>query len=273
MPKCPKCGAPYEGHPARCPGCGVKFVFKPAQTVIYQRTSTQMLYNNRCPKCNSTFKGHPSNCPRCGVQLLYMEVAVAAINNKLISNGQNNNVDKENASYPAKVENLDKQNLKGNDLDLRFVDHPLKTNRGVFKFFFLNIITLTIYSFVYFHKWSKDLNRIRRYYGDLPRLTYVPAFFLGLITLGIVPLIFFIRRTSSTYRYARKEGVACGSSVFWFLSNFIILSWTIVCPIIAAFQIVRTMNRLCKTLNSKTIVKPSKPALPTKVVAASNATK
>ena len=263
MAKCPKCGANYEGHPSHCPGCGVKFVFKPASTVLYQRQGLAPHRSSKCPKCGALFEGHPDHCPNCRVQLVYMTIAVAPNNGMVLPyNPTPANMTKtySNAkpNLPAQAKPQVKQlpaKVEPADLDLRFVDHPLKTNRGVFKFFFLNLITLGIYSFVYFHKWGKDLNRIRRYNHDLPRIGYVAAFFLGFITLGIVPLIWFIRRTASTYKYARKEGVACGSSVFWFLSYFIVLSWTVVCPIIAAFQLVRTMNRLCKTLNDKSVIK------------------
>ena len=247
MANCPKCGAYYEGHPEHCPGCGVKFVFKPSQALMYKKTGGTPHQYNRCPNCGVYFIGLKEHCPNCHATLSYKIVSAIPYKAPNAQQTKPQLPQKVNASnLPSKVE-VKKETKEMNPFKVL----PLRTRRSCIKFFFLNLITLGIYAFVYFHKYGVDLNRIRIHYKALPRFGYIPSFFLSLVTLGIPLLLFYIRRTKDTYKYARKEGVACGSSVFWYLSFFIVLSWTIVCPIIASFQLVRTMNNLCKTLNEK----------------------
>ena len=126
----------------------------------------------------------------------------------------------------------------------------LKTNRGFWKFFLLSIITFGIYSIVFWHMWGNDLNRIVEKDGDKPQISFVAAFFLGIITFGIVPLVWYIKMVVRVYGKAEKKGVEIKGSLVFFLIAEIVLSFTIVCPIIALIQLFKTMNNLCGWYNN-----------------------
>ena len=121
----------------------------------------------------------------------------------------------------------------------------VKTNRGLVKVIFFSIITLGIYGLVYLSRYQKDLNAIRGVYGEKKGIGVIAMILLGIITLGIVMLVWSIKRILSTYRLAKKAGTDVkGSAVFVILSSTI-LSWTIVCPLLAYSKMIKTMNNLC----------------------------
>lgn len=127
------------------------------------------------------------------------------------------------------------------------------TNRSLAKWFFLGLITLNIYNIVVMSRLGKDLNHIQMML-DVPgkRLkSYFLSFLLGIITLGIVPLIWEIKAISRVYTYADKAF----TPTFWGPKKVILfktlLIWTIICPIMALSKLFKTANLVCKWYNNQ----------------------
>ena len=126
-------------------------------------------------------------------------------------------------------------------------------NRRLLKWVFLGLITLNIYNIVVLARLGKDLNRIQQKL-DVPGkklMNYVPAFFLGIITLGIFPFVWEVKAISRTYTYARKANTIVRGGPRKVILFRILLVWTIVCPFIAVSNLLKTANYVCKWYNNQ----------------------
>ena len=127
------------------------------------------------------------------------------------------------------------------------------TNRNLVKWVFLGIITLNIYNIIVLHRLGKDLNRIQNRL-DVPGkklMRYVPAFLLGIITLGIFTFVWEVKAISRTYTYARKANTIVRGGPRKVILFQILLAWTIVCPFIAMSNLLKTANYVCKWYNNQ----------------------
>ena len=183
----------------------------------------------KCPKCGTIFEGRPDHCPICGVKLAFPEPK-AKTQTKILPDGRRVVVKKKKAQKRVPPLNL-------------------PTNRHFIKYILLCIITLGIYGLVFEAHYRRDINVIRIYHGHQKRISFLPIFLLSIITAGIPMIIFNLINAYDTYRYAsRAKAKAHGSFVFYILS-VLLLSWTVICPIIAIVQMFRTMNSVCGALN------------------------
>ena len=259
MAKCLKCGAQFVGRPENCPKCGEPVKYKsgpspvPAKVVVKKskaaarkaeranfRVTDEAVEEARIAREKRLAASKPAPAPRVS----YVPVKSAQAKPSPV------------AAHPAPVAPVAKEEAAVAPVAAPvapgkpFVEQPLKTNRSFVKLFFLGLVTLGIYALIFYYKWGRDLNRIRAYSGDKKRLGFFGAFFLGLITLGITMIVWAIRAAVHPYTYARRRKCQHGSIAFCLVS-FLLLSWTIVCPIIASVQLIRTMNDLCRALNKE----------------------
>ena len=125
------------------------------------------------------------------------------------------------------------------------------TNRGVIKFYLFTILTLGIYAIVFWVRFGNDLNRVKEKAGieGSSLMNFVGAMFLGLITFGIVPLVWVLKVICRTYHAANVLGTKSKGSIATAIIFYTLLSWTIVCPIIAAHNLFATANNLGKWYN------------------------
>ena len=92
--------------------------------------------------------------------------------------------------------------------------------RNIALFIFLGFITCGIYWIVVFCKISKDINRICE--GDgRDTMFYLWTWLLGIVTLGIYPLVWFYkamdRLCDNGYRYAVRVKHSGGDFLLWTL--------------------------------------------------------
>ena len=127
------------------------------------------------------------------------------------------------------------------------------TNRSLAKWVFLGLITLNIYNIVVMSRLGKDLNHIQMM-QEVPgkRLKpYFPSLLLGIITLGIYPLVWEIKAISRVYTYADKAF----TPTYWGPKKVslyrTLLIWTIVCPLLAISKLFKTANLVCKWYNNQ----------------------
>ena len=119
----------------------------------------------------------------------------------------------------------------------------LRNNRGLGKFLLLSLVTLGLYSFFFYSGIGKDLNRIASPHDGKKTMPYLPAFLLGLVTFGIVPLIWFHRLSGRIGDEQQRRGLqkTMSAGTFW--------CWNILGLFIFIGPLVY-ISRLCKAMNA-----------------------
>lgn len=126
----------------------------------------------------------------------------------------------------------------------------LKTNRSLLKFILLSIVTLGIYSIVFFSSISSDINVIASRYDGRKTMHFCLLFFiLNPITCGIASLVWFhkisnrigneLTRRGLNYDFAAKD--------YWLWN--ILGSLIIVGPFIYLYKLATAMNKLAGHYN------------------------
>ncbi len=129
------------------------------------------------------------------------------------------------------------------------------TRRSVILFFLLTPLTLFIYPVVVLHHIGKEINRITEGREDVKKsMPFVGAFFLGIITLGIVPLVWLCRVSgkfgAEGYRLEIKKP---HTSVASFLLLCYFFSFLIVTAIIGWTKFLHTVNAVECKLNEDSV--------------------
>ena len=124
----------------------------------------------------------------------------------------------------------------------------MKTNRSVLKFVLLGLVTFGIYDIVFYYYLNEDMNKMQKD-RKISQMNFVGVFFLGLVTLGIVPLIWFIKFGFRFYDEAKYKKVKTEGNAWWFILGTLLLDWTVAVPIITHYQMINTMNRLAEDYN------------------------
>lgn len=118
------------------------------------------------------------------------------------------------------------------------------THRGVIKFIFFGLITLGIYDIVVLHHARKEVNFLLRDHPEVKRqMPFFGALVLGLITLGIVPLVWLCRMSNKIALAGKERGVtspklSAGSFFCWSIFGALI----IVGPFIAWHKFFKLLN-------------------------------
>lgn len=125
------------------------------------------------------------------------------------------------------------------------------TRRSVILFFLLTPLTLCIYPIVVLHHIGKEVNRMYEgTEGYKKSMPFVGAFFLGIITLGIVPIVWTCKVAGKLGRKGYALGIrkphVCGPLMFFcgFLFCFLIVT-----GIIAWTKFLHTCNAIERKLN------------------------
>lgn len=128
----------------------------------------------------------------------------------------------------------------------------LKTNRGLLKFILLSIVTLGIYSLVYYSSISTDINIIASRYDGKKTMHYCLLFFvITPLTLGVGTLVWFhklsARIGAELARRALPYAHSFGAGTFW---GWDVLGLLIgVGPFIYIYKLSKAMNQLAENYN------------------------
>lgn len=128
----------------------------------------------------------------------------------------------------------------------------LKTNRSLGKFILLSIVTLGIYSIIYYSGISTDINIIASRYDGKKTMHYCLMFFLlGPITLYIFGLVWFNNLSSRIGNELKRRGLNYdfGASDFWLWN--VLGSLILVGPFIYIHKLSKAMNLLAQDYNFK----------------------
>lgn len=128
----------------------------------------------------------------------------------------------------------------------------LKTNRGLLKFILLSIVTLGIYSIVFYSSLSSDVNLIASRYDGKKTMHYCLLLFLvGPITLGIAYIVWFHKMSARVGSELARRGIAYsfGASSYWLWNVLGVI--IVVGPFVYLHKLAKAMNLLCADYNAK----------------------
>lgn len=119
----------------------------------------------------------------------------------------------------------------------------LKTDRSIWKFIGLSIITFGIYSLVFFARIANDVNTVSsRYDGKKTMNFWLLMFLVGPLTLEIGSLVWYHRICNRIAQELAHRGIAYefSSSTFW--------GWAILGTLIGVGPFI-FVHKLCKAMN------------------------
>lgn len=128
----------------------------------------------------------------------------------------------------------------------------LKTYRGLVKFILLSLVTLGIYSIVYYSCISSDINIIAsRYDGKKTMHFCLMSFILTPITLGIYTLVWYHQLSNRIGAELKRRGIDFdfGAKDFWLWN--ILGSLIFVGPFIYVHKLCKAMNLLSEDFNMR----------------------
>ena len=133
----------------------------------------------------------------------------------------------------------------------RYEPPKLKTDRNVWRFVILNILTLGFYSIFFFMQLSYELDKIAPDKYREKTMNYIVAFVLAYFTFAIVIDIWHyqISRRIEEALVRREIDYEFGTGTFWawfFFGSFIIIG-----PIVYLHKLCRAMNLLCEDYNKR----------------------
>ena len=126
----------------------------------------------------------------------------------------------------------------------------LKTNRKLLKYILLSIVTLGIYSIVFYTGIANDINIVaNRYDGKKTMHFCLLLFLVGWITIGIGYFVWFHRISNRIGGELKRRGVAyCfGAKDFWLWN--ILGAFIIVGPFIYLHKLATSMNKVAEHYN------------------------
>lgn len=128
----------------------------------------------------------------------------------------------------------------------------LKTNRGLFKFIFLSIITFGIYYIVVFCNISSSINAVASKHDNKHTMHFALVCFLfSWLTFGLLPFIWEILLCAriGDELVRRRIPYRFGAGTFWGWGIF--GSLIFVGPFIYTYKLLKSMNYLCEDYNEK----------------------
>lgn len=126
----------------------------------------------------------------------------------------------------------------------------IKTNRGLLKFILLNIVTLGIYSIVYFSSISSDINVIASRYDGKKTMHYcLLIFIIAPLTFGIGAIVWMHKISARIGRELSRRGVDYSFSAadFWLWN--VLGALIVVGPFVYLHKLSVAMNKLAGHYN------------------------
>ncbi len=128
----------------------------------------------------------------------------------------------------------------------------LRTNRGLAKVILLTIVTLGIYSIVFFSSISDDINAIAGRYDGKKTMHYCLLFFLvGPITLGIGSIVWFHRMSARVGAELTRRGIQYGFGAGTYWGWNVLGALIVVGPFVYLHKLCRAMNQLAADYNAR----------------------
>ena len=125
----------------------------------------------------------------------------------------------------------------------------LKTNRSMWKFMLLSILTLGIYSIIFFIPFSGDLDKVDPKRDGTKTMSIIFAYILSLFTFSIVLSIWHYQIADRINEALERRNIPYefGTGTFWawyFFGSFILIG-----PFVYMHKLCKAMNLLCAHYN------------------------
>lgn len=130
----------------------------------------------------------------------------------------------------------------------------MKTNRSMWKLMILNVLTLGVYSILFFIPFSFDLDKISPKSDRSKTANYLLAFILSLFTFSIVLTFWHYQIADRVEDALSKRSVPYdfGTSDFWIWYFF--GSFFLVGPFVYFHKLCKAMNLLCGDYNERPVI-------------------
>lgn len=130
----------------------------------------------------------------------------------------------------------------------------LKTNRNMPKLMILNILTLGLYSILFFIPFSFDLDKIAPKRDRSKTMNFLLAYVLSLFTFAIVIDIWHYQIANRIEEALEKRNIdyEFGTGSFW--GWFIFGSFILVGPFVYFHKLCKAMNLLCADYNENPVI-------------------
>ena len=127
----------------------------------------------------------------------------------------------------------------------------LTTNRNMWKFMILNILTLGIYSLFFFIPFSYELDKVSPPREKDKTFSFLAAYILSIFTFSIVMMAWHYHIAQRIEEALSERGVAVdfGTGDFWMW--YVFGSFILVGPFIYTHKLCKAMNALCEDYNKK----------------------
>ena len=131
----------------------------------------------------------------------------------------------------------------------------LKTNRNMWKFLILNILTLGIYGIIFFILFSYDLDKAAPKSDRTKTMNFLIAFIISFFTFSIVLVVWHYQIAGRVEETLRERDIPYefGTSTFWcwyFFGAFILVG-----SFVYIHKLCKAMNLLCEHYNENTVTK------------------
>ena len=127
---------------------------------------------------------------------------------------------------------------------------PIRTDRGLAKFFFFSLLTFGIYGIVCMSNISTEINRIARRDGKETTHFCLMYFVFSWLTFGIAPLVWYTRISGriGTELCRRNIPYTFSESTFW---GWCILGSLLfgIGPFVYVYKLMKAMNLLAADYN------------------------
>lgn len=118
--------------------------------------------------------------------------------------------------------------------------------RSIGKYIFLSIITLGIYSIVFWYKWTEDVNTLCADDDD-DSANYLLVVILSLFTCGIYTFVWNYKMVERLYQKAPDYGVQLKHGGFY------AMIWRLFLPIVSSVYKISSINKLVDAYNANAV--------------------
>lgn len=133
--------------------------------------------------------------------------------------------------------------------DKKYQPPKLKTNRNMWTFMVLNLLTLGIYGVIFFIPFSFDLDKIAPRRDGTKTMNYLTAYIISWLTFSIAIMVWHyqIAERIEEALAKRKIDYDFGTGTFW--SWYVFGSFILVGPFVYMYKLCKAMNLLCAHYN------------------------
>ena len=127
----------------------------------------------------------------------------------------------------------------------------LKTDRSMIKLMILNILTLGIYSIIFFIPFSYDLDKVAPKRDHSKTMNYLFAYLFAMCSFSIVLVIWHYQIANRVNEALERRNIDYSFEMSDFWGWYLFGSFILVGPFVYFHKLCKAMNLLCESYNEK----------------------